>query len=56
MQHLNVAIKYIEQWKELAGEATGGVMEKTHAPNTNEGYFFQDYGAENWQVGCRNLS
>jgi tryptophan 2,3-dioxygenase len=57
MQHLNVAIKYIEHSGKVL-EATGGSDWKKYMhPNTSEGYFFQSYGAlRNWQIGCRNLS
>jgi tryptophan 2,3-dioxygenase len=57
MQHLNVAIKYIEHSGKVAGERPEEVIGKNMHPNTSEGYFFQSYGAlRNWQMGCRNLS
>jgi hypothetical protein len=46
MQHLNVAIKYIEHSGKGTGESTEEVMEKNMHLNTSEGYFFQSYGAE----------
>jgi tryptophan 2,3-dioxygenase len=54
MQHLNVAIKYIEHgrrgWESRPEEVIG---KNTCTLNTSEGYFFQSYGAEelaNWGV------
>jgi tryptophan 2,3-dioxygenase len=52
MQHLNVAIKYIEQSGKGTGEATE-VIEKYMHPNTSEGYFSELWSAEelaNWGV------
>jgi tryptophan 2,3-dioxygenase len=52
MQHLNVAIKYIEHSGKGTGRATGGSdWKNTCTLNTSEGYFFQSYGARNWQIG-----
>jgi hypothetical protein len=52
MQHLNVAIKYIEHSGKGTGERPEEVIGKNMHPNTSEGYFFQSYGAlRNWQIG-----
>jgi tryptophan 2,3-dioxygenase len=44
MQHLNVAIKYIDQSGKGTGEATE-VIEKIHAPKYQRRIFFPSYGA-----------
>jgi hypothetical protein len=41
MQHLNVAIKYIEHSGKGTGERPEEVMEKYMHLNTSEGYFFR---------------
>jgi tryptophan 2,3-dioxygenase len=51
VQHLNVAIKYIEHSGKGTGERPEEVIGKIHALNTSEGYFFELWSAEelaNW--------
>jgi tryptophan 2,3-dioxygenase len=51
MQHLNVAIKYIQSGK--GGRAPEEVIEKIHAPKIPAKDIFPSYGAEelaNWGV------
>jgi tryptophan 2,3-dioxygenase len=51
MQHLNVAIKYIEHSGKGTGEATGGSDWKIHAPKIPAIFFPELWSAEelaNW--------
>jgi hypothetical protein len=51
MQHLNVAIKYIEH-SGKGTERREEVIGKIHAPKYQRRIFFQSYGAlRNWQIG-----
>jgi hypothetical protein len=46
MQHLNVAIKYIEHSGRVRERRPEEVIGKIHAPNTSEGYFSELWSAE----------